>query len=133
VSRRAITDHGIGGIDNLVGDKAREPEHGKPEGRRDNAIGKVLRAGFDRRAADAGFIQPFRIAADDLRHRLAAAVEAAFRQSVLDGLDMDVKAFLRDEDRRQKRQNDPAERQEQEGGLQHGRGHKTGSQQGQKA
>src|SRR5690606_24793077 len=63
-----MTDHAVCRIHGLVGENARQSCKEVPERRRDNPIGKILRRGFDRRAADTRPIKGFGIAADDSRY-----------------------------------------------------------------
>ena len=60
------------------------------------AVGEILRQAFDRRARDAGLVELVGVAADDLRHRLAAGVEAVRFERGRDVGDMAVQASLRD-------------------------------------
>ena len=50
VARGAVADHGVGGVDRLVGEEARQAEQQEPEGRRDDAVGEILRRRLDRGA-----------------------------------------------------------------------------------
>ena len=80
VFRRAVTDHGIGGVGRLVGHAARQPADRQPEGGRHDAIGEILGKAFDRRARHAGAIEAFRVAPDDSRHRVAAGRQAVVQR-----------------------------------------------------
>ena len=99
VALAAMPDHGVGGVDCLVGDQSRQPQQRQPEHRRHHAVGKILGAGFDRRPADAGFVQLFGIAPDDPGHGLLCAGEAAFGECRTHPGDMLIEASLRDENR----------------------------------
>ena len=92
-----MADHAVGGVDRLVDRCARQAGHRQPEGRRDDAVGKILRQALDGGAADGGLVQRLRVAADDPRHRLAAGVEAARLQRPGYRADMLAKAALRQE------------------------------------
>ena len=70
-----MADHAVGGVDRLVGGAPGEPERCEPEHRRNHPIREILGKTFDRGAGDAGLVERVRIAADDLRHRAAAAFE----------------------------------------------------------
>ena len=100
----AMPDHGVGGVDGLVGDQAGQPQQRQPEHRRHHAIGEILGAGFDRRAAHAGFVELFRIASDDHRDGLPGRGEAAFGKRRAHPGDVLVEASLRDKDGGDQRQ-----------------------------
>ena len=72
VARAAVADHAVGGVDGLVGGRRRQAADRQPEGRRDDAVGKILGEAFDRRARHAGLVEPLGIAPDDHRDGLAA-------------------------------------------------------------
>ena len=72
-----VADHAVGGVDRLVGRRARQAAEGHPERRRDDPVGEVLRQALDRGAGDAGRVEALRVAADDVRDRRPARVEAA--------------------------------------------------------
>ena len=55
-----MADHGIGGVDRLVGDQSGQPEQRQPEHRCHHAVGEILGAGFDCRPADAGLVKLIR-------------------------------------------------------------------------
>ena len=94
VTRRAMADHAVGGVDRLVGRAAGQAADRQPEHRRDDSVGEILREAFDRRPRDAGLVERVGIAPDDLRHRLAAAGEAFLFERRRDALDMVVEAAL---------------------------------------
>ena len=106
----AMPDHGVGGVDGLVGDQSGQPQQRQPEHRRHHAVGKILGAGFDRGPAYAGFVQLFGIASDDHRDRFPRAGEPAFGERRAHRGDMLVEASLRDEDRGDQREDDIAHR-----------------------
>jgi len=94
VTRRAMADHAVGGVDRLVGRATGQAADRQPEHRRDDSVGEILREAFDRRPRDAGLVERVGIAPDDLRHRLAAAGEAFLFERRRDALDMVVEATL---------------------------------------
>ena len=105
-----MPDHGVGGVDGLVGNQSRQPQQRQPEHRRHHPIGEILRAGFDRGAAHAGFIQLFR---DHVRRSLlphSGGDEAAFGERLAYPRDMLIEASLRDEDGGDERQRHIAHR-----------------------
>ena len=81
------------------------------------AVGEILRQAFDRRARDAGLVELFGIAADDMRDRLAAGGDAVRFERGRDVGDMAVQASLRDERAGDERRGQNAERQTQQCGL----------------
>ena len=83
VTRRAMADHAVGGVDRLVGDAAGKPANRQPENRRHDAVGEVLRQALDRRARDAGLIERLGIAADDLRRPPRGAASMPSRSSAV--------------------------------------------------
>ena len=94
VTRRAMADHAVGGVDRLVGRATGQAADRQPEHRRDDSVGEILREAFDRRPRDAGLVERVGIAPDDLRHRLAAAGGAFLFERRRDALDMVVEATL---------------------------------------
>ena len=98
VARRAVADHAVGGVDRLVERGARQAGEGHPEGRRDDAVGEILRQALDRRARDAGLVERVRVAPDDLRHRARGRRRGRRASSAIgDGGDMVVQAALREQ------------------------------------
>ncbi len=89
-----MADHAVGGVDRLVGDRARQAEQDHPEERRHHAVAKALGQAFDGGAADAGFIELLGIASDDHSHRFPAGGEAFGAERVRHGLDVGVQAAL---------------------------------------
>lgn len=110
VTRRFVADHAVGGIGRLVADATRKTEYPHPEGRRHDAVREILRQALDRRAADGGFIELFRVAPDDFRDGLAPGFEPSVSQRRRDGLDMAFKAFLRRQGRGDQNQQDRPKR-----------------------
>ena len=104
-----MPDHAVGGVDRLVERAADEAAKRRPQDRRDDAVGEILRQAFDRRACDAGLVQHVRIAADDLRDRATALVEIRI-ESIRDRAHMGGEAALRRETRGEKRKRGEAER-----------------------
>ena len=70
-----MTDHGIGGVDRLVEDDARQAEQSKPESRGDNAIRGILAKAFEGSARNARAVEPIRVTPDDAAHRDAALLD----------------------------------------------------------
>ena len=95
-----MADHGVGGIDGLVGDQSRQAEQRQPEYRRHHAVGEILGAGFDRRAAHTGLVKLIRIAADDHGNGAARFSEPAIGERRAYPRDMLIKASLCDQRRR---------------------------------
>ena len=89
-----VADHGIGRVQHLVEEQARQPEHRIEKRRRDHAIGKILRQCLDRGTADTATIKRIRITTDDHRDRVPPAVEPVFPQPVGHRPDMIRKALL---------------------------------------
>ena len=112
-----MADHAVGGVDRLVGGAAGQPADREPEHRRDDAVGKILGEAFDRRARDARLVERLGIAADDLRHRLAAAFEPLALERIGDALDVLVEAPLRDQRACEHGHQREAERQQQQDAL----------------
>ena len=110
VARRAVADHGIGGVDELVDQEAGQAEEQIPEGRRHNAVGKILGGRFDRGARDA---RPRR--GSKRRGRRFRRPPRGRRRRppdtkpALDGRDMIDEVFLRKEDRDDDRLDRPSE------------------------
>ena len=117
VARRVVADHAVGGVDRLVGRAAGKPADREPEHRRDDAVGEILGEAFDRGARHAGLVERIGIAADDLRHRAAAGVEAIAFQRVGDAGDVLIEASLRDQAAGEDGDDDEAERQQQQPAL----------------
>ncbi len=97
VARAAVADHGVGGIDGLVGDQARQSEQRQPEYRRHHAVGEILGAGFDGRAAHTGLVKLIRIPADDHGNGAAGFGEPAIGECRAYLRDVLIKASLRDQ------------------------------------
>ena len=113
-----VADHRVGGVDRLVGEEAGEAEQQKPEGGRDHAVGEILRGRLDCRAADAGFVEACRVAADDARHRDARGVDAAGAKCGFDRGDVIVERAAGEQDRRDDDGADPAVGRQREQPLQ---------------
>ncbi len=111
VTRRAVADHAVGGVDCFVECGAGEPGNGHPQDRRDDAVGEILREAFDRRAGDAGFVERVGIAADDVRYCGAAGGDAVRLERGGDVGDVPVQAALRDQGAGEERRGEDAERQ----------------------
>ncbi len=103
VALAAVADHGVGGVDGLVGDQSRQPQQRQPERRRHHPIGEILGAGFDRRPAYAGFIQLFRVTSDDHGNGFPGIGEAALDERQTHAGDVLIEASLRDENRSDQR------------------------------
>ena len=89
IARRLVPDHAVKRVDRLVGDQAGQAEQHRPEHRRDHAVGKILRQGLDRRAADAVLVEGVGIAADDVRDGLASGADPtdeAIREAIAGNL-----------------------------------------------
>src|SRR5690606_22100511 len=81
-----MADHGISGIDQLVGKQTGQTTDQKPERRRNDAIRSVLGKTFYRCTADTAFIEMFGIAPDDHRHSPATALDTLLPQCQCDRL-----------------------------------------------
>ena len=103
-----VADHAVGGVDRLVAGAADEPAERRPEDRRDDAVGKILRETLDRRPRDPRFVKRRRVAADDHRDRPASLWEAKI-ETVRHGPDMAREAPLRRQTRGEKRKRGEAE------------------------
>jgi hypothetical protein len=125
-----VADHRIRRVDRLVDGDAGKAEEGIPQHRRHDAVGAVLRKAFERRAGDAGLVQPGRIAAHDQAHRLAGLGERAGQR----GMDVKYMIFqgsLRNEGGGQQHLHQPAEPPVRENvgdhiGREEGRGDQNG-------
>ena len=106
----AVADHGIGGVDRLVGGASSQPADAQPEGRRHNAVGKILGEAFDGGTAHTRFVQPVRVAPDDLRNGDAPGLEAAGLQRLRHRRDVAFEAVLRQQTGRHDSRKDDAER-----------------------
>ena len=106
--RRPVADHAVGGVDRLVDRGTRQAGHGEPEGRRDDAVGKILRQALDGGARHARFVEVFRVAPDDHGDSLAAAFQPVPLQRVGDGFNMAGQAALCDERTRDEGRGDDA-------------------------
>ncbi len=76
-----VADRRAGRVDRPVGEKPRQAEQQKPEGRGDHVLGEGLGEGFDRYAADMRLVEAAGIATDDARHRVPRRRQA-FDESV---------------------------------------------------
>jgi len=110
-----MPDHGVGGVDGLVGHQSGQPQQRQPEHRRHHPIGKILGAGFDCGPAHAGFIELLGIAPDDHGHRSSGAGQTAFGECRAHFGDVLIEASLCDEDG-----SDQCEHDVPQGGLRHG-------------
>ncbi len=72
-----MADHAVGGVDGFVERAAGKAGDGKPERRRHDCVGEILGEALDRGAGDAGFVERFGVAADDMRYCGAAGREAS--------------------------------------------------------
>ena len=73
----AVADHAVSGVRGFIGGDAGQAEQGAPEDRGDHAIRDIFGEAFDRGAGDAGVIEAFGGATDDVRDGGAAFGEAA--------------------------------------------------------
>lgn len=89
-----MTDHAVGRIDRLISRTTWQAQKPHPDGRGDDAIGKVLGETFDRRPADRRLIQLLRVAADDHRDSLAATLNSFTLQRSRNRLHMLLQTFL---------------------------------------
>ena len=110
VSWRAIADHAVESVDRLVRRHPGQSEQHAPEQRRDDAVGEVLRRGFDGGAGYAMRIQTRRVAANDAPHRLPAPFETVL-QSGRDRGDVIMEAARRNQRAHGEAEQQPAERQ----------------------
>ena len=111
VTRRAVTDQAVGGVDGLVERGAWQAGNGEPQHRRHDGIGEILGEAFDRRAGDAGLVERPGIAPDNMRYSGAARRDVAGLKRGCDVCHMPVQAALRDQRARDKRGDEYAERQ----------------------
>ena len=93
-----MADHRVRRVDRLVGEQAGQAEQREPQRGRDHAVGEILRARFDRRAADAGLVEALGIAADDHGDGAPRRRDAACSERGADACDMLIEAALGDED-----------------------------------
>ena len=118
-----VADHRIRRIGRLVERAAGQAEHGEPEGRRDDAIGKILGQTLHRRARNASDIERRHVASDDERHFSASGLQALGRERLRHGGDMIVETALCRQRRGETRQNREAE---SVSGRQRGQTHRHG-------
>ena len=57
---RPVADHAVGGVDRLIANATRQAAERKPEGGRDDTVGKILGEALDGRAGDACLIEALR-------------------------------------------------------------------------
>src|SRR5262249_25055977 len=95
VTRRAVADHAVGGIDSLVDGGTRKPGDGEPEGGRKEARGEALRQALDRRARAPRLIKRIHIAPNDVRYSVAPGGKAVLFQLRRHGRDMTIETMLR--------------------------------------
>lgn len=107
MSRCAVSDHAVCGINGLITGTTRQTEKAEPERGRDDAIREIFRQTLDSRSANCRFIKLIRVPTDDHGNRLAPTLKPFGFQSRRNRRNMLLKAFLC----RKRRTNDSNEKQ----------------------
>ena len=79
VARIAVPEHAVEGIDGFVHEYPRQAKQDEPEHRRHHAVGKIFRAGFDRRSRDPGLVERLAVAPDQVRNGTTCVLDADFQ------------------------------------------------------
>ena len=103
-----VSDHAVQCIDGLVDEDSGKSGNQVPEHRCDDAVGEVLRAAFDRRAAHAMAVEHGGVPPDEARHHPAPFLAAVPFERRGDGPDMIEEIPLGKQDGDDKRFHDPA-------------------------
>jgi hypothetical protein len=111
VTRGAVADHAVSGVNRLVGGAAGKAADGKPDRGSDHPVGEILRQTFNRGTGDTGLVEHLGVAADDMRNRLATACQSLPLKRRGDACDVVIKAALRQQGACGQRRQNRTERQ----------------------
>ncbi len=79
VARIAVPKHAVESIDGFVHENPRQTKQNKPERWRYDAIGKIFRSGFDRRARDPSLVEHLAVSPDKVGNSTACVLDTGIQ------------------------------------------------------